>query len=174
VFRFQYEYEFEDFLILNRVGAKAYRRRSTLLVNMFCLLMGGGHLLAAGVLTCLKGKEAFPTTPFNLISSVLLCALPFLRYHIAAWKSLRMQMKDTGELTVVLDEDGLREHSLKGEGFHPWQSFIAVYRSRGSYLLFADKKHASILPRRVITEETIAPLERFLTEKIGTEIKEIH
>jgi len=75
---------------------------------------------------------------------------------------------------VALEEDGLREHSLKGEGFYPWRAFIDVCRSRGSYLLFLDKKHAVILPQRIISEETILPLERFLTEKFGKEIKEIH
>lgn len=174
LFQFQFVYEFEDLLILNRVVAKAYRRWLTRITNILWPLIGVSDLLAAGFLIYLQGKDAFPVALIALVIGAFLCASPFFRYHLAAWQSRRMLVKDTGELTVVLDEDGLREHSLKGEGFYPWESFINVYRSRGSYLLFLDKKHALILPGRVIPEETVAPLERFLAEKFGTEIKEIH
>ena len=174
MFQFQCAYECEDLVSLNRVVSKAYRRWLTRITNILWLLIGGSDLLAAGFLIHLQGKSAFPVALIALVIGALLCASPFLRHRLAAWQSRRMLLKDTGELTVVLDEEGLREHSLKGEGFYPWKGFIDVYRSRGSYLLFLDKKHALILPRRVIPEETVAPLERFLAEKFGTEIKEIH
>ena len=84
-----------------------------------------------------------------------------------------MQIRDLGEVTVTLDDAGVRERSRKGESFYPYSSFISCFHSRGRYFLFVDKKHAVILPEQAIAVGDPAALGAKLSEKFGGAIPEV-
>ena len=169
-FQFKLTYAFEDLLVLNRVVRKTYRRRPARLIRGFCFLLGALCVPAGGVLLYL-GETAMGL--LGLLVSLVLLAQSVWYDRINAWTTRRLLLKDTGEITVTLEEDGIRERSLKGEGFYPYEAVIGGFACRGRYLLFLDKKHGAILPERAITEGDPAALGVWPAEKLGKEITEV-
>lgn len=163
-------YTIQDLLILCRVTSKRYQRARTLL-HRTVYVLAGLVLLATGVLLLLD--TIFQEGDSLLLGTVLLAAgllylgLGIFYHRITAWRSHRMQLKDMGEITVTLDDAGVREQGRKGEGFYPYASFIGCFHSRGRYLLFLDKKHAVILPESAVTVGDPAALGAKLAEKFG-------
>lgn len=104
---------------------------------------------------------------------LLYLCFPLFYHRLNARRSRRLQMKDTGEITVTLDDTGVREQSKKGESFWPYSSFIACVHSQDRYLLFIDKVHAIILWEEALTVGAPAALGEKLAEKFGGTIREL-
>lgn len=169
-FQFKLTYAFEDLLVLNRVVRKTYRRWPARISR------GVGFFLCAlcvplGIFLLYLGELL--TGFLDLLLGLVILALTIWYDRINAWASRRLLLKDTGEITVTLDEDGLLEQSLKGEAFYPYGAFIGGFHCRGRYLLFLDKKHGVILPEYAVTAGDPAALGVWLTEKLGKEIIEV-
>ena len=169
-------YTIQDLLVLNRVTSKCYRRTRTLL-HRAVYLLAGLVLLATGMLLLL---DAILLEGDSLLLGVVLLAAGLLYlglgifYHrLSAWRSSRMLLKNPGEITVTLDDAGVREQGQKGEGFYPYSSFIGCFHSRGRYLLFLDKKHAVILPEQAVAVGDPATLGAKLAEKFGGVVAEV-
>lgn len=169
-------YTIQDLLVLNRVTSKCYRRTRTLL-HRAVYFLAGLVLLATGMLLLL---DAILLEGDSLLLGIVLLAAGLLYlglgifYHrLTAWRSHRMQLRDMGEITVTLDDAGVREQGRKGEGFYPYSSFIGCFHSRGRYLLFLDKKHAVILPEPAVTVGDPAALGARLAEKFGGALPEV-
>lgn len=174
MFRFQFEYNFEDLLILNRVVAKIAKpgqriAKGLLLTVLFC---AGLFTALSGVLLLWMDHDTAGGILF-LVIGLLYLALVLFRQRLNALYSKRLLLKGTGELTVVLDGDGVSEHSAKGEAQYPWAAFVGGYLCKERYLLFLDKRHAIILPKRALVMGDFTELNGFLAEKLGKEIREI-
>ena len=153
--------------ILSQVSGQVYRRKKVLLTRLGIGALGCGYLFL-GVMT-LRNRSWAPA------AIVLLAAVFFLvialRYHqIAAWRASRMALKGMEEMTIDLEEDGLRGRSDKGEGFYPYDAFIGAFYCENRYLLFADERHAVLLPERAITKGDLGELGPWLSGKLGKEI----
>lgn len=171
VYRFQFAYDFQDLLTLNRVASRCYRRWRTLIFRAVAILVGTLNLLLTGLLLWADGFSGMML--LNLLFGICLPALGVFYHRFNAWNSKRMLVKGTGELTVTLEEEGVREQSVKGEGFYRWDAFIGAYHDRERYLLFLDKKHAAILPERALIQGDKMLLKAYLEEKLQKEVKEI-
>ena len=164
-------YTIQDLVILCRVTAKRYRWARTLLFRGIALILG---LIMLGMGALILAAEGSTVLGIALILlSLLYLTLSIFYYRLTAWRSSRMQIKDVGEITVTLDDAGVREQSRKGEGFYPYSSFISCFHSRERYLLFLDKKHAVILPEQAITVGDPAALGAKLAEKFGAAAPEV-
>lgn len=172
MYQFQFEYNFKDLLTLNRVYTKARGCWSARILRTLEIVIGALNLLA--VVMFWNAIDAFPRLLVNLIFGLLLVGIGVFRTRLNAWSSKRMLVKDTGVLTVTLDEDGVREHNKKGEGIYRWDALVDGYHSRERYLLFVDKKHAIVLPERALTQGDSTQLKSFIEARLGQEIKEIH
>ena len=152
-------YEFKDLLVLCRVTAKRYRRGRPA-GHRTIYVLAGLVLLATGALLLLA-------------AGLLYLGLGIFYHRLTAWRSHQMQLKDVGEVTVTLDDAGVREQGRKGEGFYPYASFIGCSHSRGRDFLFLDKKHAVILPEAAMAVGDPAALGARLAEKFGGPIPEV-
>lgn len=170
MYRFQFEYDFGDMLTLNRVAAKV-NRRVIVTILYIVLFLCGAFVALTGVLMLLAG-DMVRGILFLVIGAAYM-ALILFRRRIDAWRSKRMLLKGTGELTVTLDGEGVYERSAKGEAYYPWRVFLNGCHSGGRYLLFIDKRHAAILPERALVEGDPAALKAFLEDRLQMEIKEI-
>lgn len=178
MYQFQFEYDFQDLLTLNRVYEKVYRRWIGPL-RIFNIVIGVILWLeAVAVMSFLSALEWGGTT--YLVTAVVFMLLGTLfltgwywRPRLNAWSSKRLLVKNSGELTVSLEEDGVRDSCKKGESFHPWDAFISSFHSRGRYLLFIDKRHAIILPERAMIQGDSTVLRAFLEAKLQKKVKEI-
>ena len=173
MYQFQFEYDFQDLLILNRVHIKtrAGRKVAAILLRFVLLLMGVPMVVTSAWALSL-GQCELSLIVF-LLMGLLYIVFAIFYYQFCAWYSKRLQMKGTGELTVTVDEDSVREHSLKGDNTFPWNAFASGYHSRERYFLFIDPRHAVILPERALTQGDSAALKSFLEEKLHKEVKEI-
>lgn len=174
VFRFQFEYNFEDLLALNRVAAKIAKPYKKIIIGLFFTIAfcAGLFFTLGGVLLLRRDHDIAKVIP-PLVIGVIYLTLVLFRQRLNALYSKRLLLKGTGELTVVLDGDGVSEHSAKGEAQYPWAAFVGGYLCRERYLLFLDKRHAAVLPKRALVEGDFAELNGFLAEKLGKEIREI-
>lgn len=170
MFQFQYEYEFQDLIALNRVDRKVYRRWTSGMIRIFGLIVAGANLLMAGFLLWMDG---FPKGLVNLLFALILLAILFLHDRLNAWSSRRMMLKDTGLMTVTLENNGVRYHNRKEEGLYRWEAFISIFLYQERYFLFLDKKHAVVLPERALLQGDSVALKAFLNEKTGKEIKKL-
>ncbi len=169
-------YTIQDLLVLNRVTSKCYRRTRTLLHRVMYFL-AGAVALTTGMLLLLDAVllegDSLLLGVVLLLAGLLYLGLGIFYHRLTAWRSSRMQIKDVGEITVTLDDAGVREQSKKGEGFYPYSSFIGCFHSRERYLLFLDKKHAVILPEQAVTVGDPAALGAKLAEKFGAAAPEV-
>ena len=164
-------YTIQDLVILCRVTAKRYRRARTLLFRGIVLMMGLAMLGTGVLILAAEGPTVLGAT--LVLLSLLYLGLSVFYHRFTAWRSHRMQLKDVGEVTVTLDDAGVREQGQKGEGFYPYSSFIGCFHSRGRYLLFLDKKHAVILPESAVAVGDPAALGAKLAEKFGGAVAEV-
>lgn len=167
MYQYQFSYTHQDLVALNRAARKVYRRGS-LLFRLIGAVVGVGSLLIGALMV----KEGGLVGGLNVLFGVLLVGSALWYDHLNALLSRRMLMRGTGEYTFNVEAEGLREKSRKGESFYPYESMIGVVRCRGCYLFFLDKRHAAILPERVVPVAERAALEGSLKEKVK-EIKEI-
>lgn len=169
-------YTIQDLLVLNRVTAKCYRRTRTLLRRAVYFLAGLA-LLATGMLLLLDAVllegDSLLLGIVLLAAGLLYLGLGIFYHRLSAWRSRRMLLKDAGEITVTLDDAGVREQGQKGESFYPYRAFIGCVHSQGRYLLFIDNKHAIILPEAAVTVGDPNTLGQKLSEKFGGELREL-
>lgn len=163
-------YTFQDLTVLCRVAAKRYRRAYTALVRGVIFLLGLAMLGMGALFLALDVPGVWGVV--LVLLGLLYLGLSVFYYRFTAWRSGRMQLKDAGEITVTLDDAGVRESGKKGESFYPYASFIGCFHSQGRYLLFLDKKHAVILPEAAIAVGDPASLGAKLAEKFGGPIRE--
>ena len=168
-------YTYQDLLALCRVAAKRYRRGRTIAVRSLLLVLGLAMIELGGLLVLgeLLSGGGFPLQgALVVLLGLVYLGLSVFYHRFTAWRSSRMQIKDLGEVTVTLDDAGVRERGRKGESFHPYSSFISCFHSRERYFLFVDKKHAVILPEQAIAMGDPAALGAKLAEKFGGRIPE--
>ncbi len=164
-------YTFQDLMALNRAMARLYRRGRTAASRTVRFFMG--LLMLAMSSLVLVGGISIPLGIMLVVLGVVYLCLAVFHYRLSAWHSSRLQLKDAGELTVTLDDTGVREHGRKGEGFYPYASFIGCAHSRERYFLFLDKRHAVILPEAAIAVGDPAALGAKLAEKFDGSIQEV-
>lgn len=162
-------YTIQDLLILSRVTAKCYRRVRTL-ISRVVLFFLGLVMLGMGLLV-LIGAGPLTLEILLLAGGLLYIGLSIFYHRLVAWKSRRMLIKNTGEITVTLDDAGVRECSEKVEGFYPYQAFIGCVYSPGWYFLFLDKKHAVILPEGAMIAGDPEHFRDFIQEKTGKPVE---
>ncbi len=173
MYQFQFEYDFQDLLVLNRVYTKASdgRRAASILARVF-LILSGVFIVAITALVMILAECTLRMALYFLFG-LLELALAIFYYHYNAWISKHLQIKNAGVWTITVDEDGVREHSAKGDNIFPWNVLEGGYHSRGRYFLFIDKKHAVILREQALTQGDPATLRAFLEEKLQKKVKEI-
>lgn len=169
-------YTIQDLVVLCRITAKRYRRGRTA-VHRTIYVLAGLVLLATGALLLLEATlqkgDSLLLGAVLLAAGLLYLGLGIFYHRLTAWRSHQIQLKDVGEVTVTLDDAGVREQSKKGEGFYPYASFIDCFHSPGRYFLFLDKKHAVILPEAAMAVGDPAAFGPKLAEKFGGTVLEV-
>lgn len=102
-----------------------------------------------------RGK---PTRPMSRLHEIALTACCSLAFY---FKKRAMPV-----CKFVIDQDGIRRSSAKGDLFVPWAKVGAVHRYSQGYLL-AGGKGLIPLPRRCFSDEDVNTLEALLTRRGG-------
>ena len=170
-YSFEYRYEKQDFIDLNRVFVRAKRpfvywmNRVTKVVG-FCV---GLFALATAVLLLALGGGFDMTVGIMLVLGGYLVTQPFFKWSDKLSGSISRQITMHAESVVHIDfEDAvIRDHVEGIETTYPYTAIIDLMRFEDRYFLYVDKNKAIILPRRGIVDGDFEAIGPWLEEKIG-------
>lgn len=138
-------YTIQDLVVLCRITAKRYRRGRTLLFRGIVLVLGLVMLGMGALILAAEGSTVLGTA--LILLSLLYLALSVFYYRLTAWRSSRMQIKDVGEITVTLDDAGVREQSKKARAFTPTPALSAASTAGSGTSSSWTKSTPSFCPR---------------------------
>lgn len=171
MYRFQPKYELEDFLILNHVADEKNGRGGKILLILSPVFFVDVAALIGLYFSKASIADNWRYLCFLTVAGIILSAYLFPRG--LARESQKRGMQNLGEVTIVLDENGIRESCGKGDTQRKWSAVVVGYYCRGRYFLFVDNCYALILPERALVEGDPAGLRVFLEDRLQMEIKEI-
>lgn len=150
MYQFQFEYDFEDFVVFNRVYGETSGKKIKRSLTAFVVLAADLIVIVAH---CIARSFGFYLWLMLVIATTLGVVMSNAQFpSVSARLTAKMQVDSIGELTMILDTGGVREQSAKCNSQYPWESIVAAYHSRGRYFLFLDPKHTIILPERALVE----------------------
>ena len=170
-YQFRYTYTLEDLTVLARVAMAAYRKWRVRIYRIIVAVLSAVYLFAG--IAILRSGRRKGAGIVAVAVGVFLGAIALFYYQFTAHRSRRLLVEQAGEITVTLEEGGVRGVHQKGEEFHPYSAVIGIFRSKGRFFLFIDKKHAIILPEEKLTAGDPALLNFWLRQKLGQEIREL-
>ena len=170
-YSFEYRYEKQDFIDLNRVFVRAKRpfvywlNRVTKVVG-FCV---GLFALATAVLLLALGGGFDMTVGIMLVLGGYLVTQPFFKWSDKLSGRISRQITMHAESVVHIDfaEDAIRDRVADIETTYPYTAIIDLMRFADRYFLYVDKNKAIILPRRGIVEGDFEAIGPWLEEKTG-------
>ncbi len=167
MFEVKTQYKFQDFLILNKLATKTYRRWRSLIIRMF-LVAVGVSFITAGVLFLLLEGFVFGGVLCLFVGLLLLLRSIFVNY-LNAMQSNRQQIKGVTDIRFVFEEDSFFNECAIEKAIHSYEALHSIFRYRERYFLFVDKNHAYILPFSSFVSGEPEKFEGFLSEKCGRE-----
>ncbi len=166
MFQFKLSYGKEDFLALNRAMGRTLQRGRRRLRRVIYLLFGVVFLFFGALFLT---AQIYVSGAVISLGGTYFLVLAVFYDRVSAWRSRRLQIEGVEELTIDLEEEGVRARSPKGEEFTRYSSFIGLLYLDGRYFLPLDKLHALILPEAALTKGDAAALRSWLERKLGRE-----
>lgn len=175
-FYFPKGYETRDLILLNKTAARAFHRWWNLLSRVLLCGLGAVTLLG-GILTLTAAggtHEMLSASLFPMILGAAWLVLGLENFRLSAWLSRRLQIRNAGGVTVTLDDGGVTEATQnKGSTRYEYSAFTAVFRRGTTYVLFLDRKHALLLPERVLTRGDPNALGSFLHDRLQMPVRTV-
>ncbi|MEA4912595.1 MAG: YcxB family protein [Oscillospiraceae bacterium] len=160
-------YEYQDYLALNRVFAKTYRRWSARFVRLFLFI--AGSIFSAISLLFLVGDGFVWDWLYILLMGVIFLLLSVFYHYANALQSKRLTVRNMGEIRYIFREDCFFIDCKKGKSMIPYAALESILRYKDRYFLCNDRRHAYVLPRCSFVCGDTAEFEAFLSEKTGRE-----
>ena len=167
MFKITTQYTFSDFLMLNRLSSKTYRKWRTVLFRLFTGLLGTAFTFIGILMMATEGFSA--TWLFVLITGVWMLLMAVFINQVQAYRTGRMKLAGISEITYHFDEDSIRVVTAKQTSLTPYSSLHSIFRYRERYFLYLDRQHAFIVPFACFADGERECFERFLCEKAGRE-----
>lgn len=84
------------------------------------------------------------------------------------WPLLGFGLLSSAEPVVLTVTPAALKAGVGGEIHRsPWSGFASVAETPDSFVLYADKKHFMVVPKRAFAPAQLAPLKAFLRERFG-------
>lgn len=164
MFEFVTTYTYRDFLYLNRLTARRYRRWYTLFYRLFTGIFGAAFTVIGSLLL----SEGFSASSlFILVVGVLLILLTVFYDQISALRSRRMTIQNLGQITFTFSDEQFSYVCSKQSAQHTYSSILSFFRYHERYFLFLDALHAYVLPYSGFTAGNRDEFEAFLARKTG-------
>lgn len=171
MYQFEIEYTLEDYEAFSRLAAKTFRKKPMLIRRAVCTFFAVSYLIL-GILFFFLQRWVLGVI-FG--GGGLFFAVMTIRWHpLMARRMKKNSLKDMGTLMVALEENGIRNHHQKGEGFTPYDAITDAFYFWEYYFLALDDRQGMLLPERTLTQGDPAELKAFLGEKLKQEIKDIY
>lgn len=168
-YSFEYRYEKQDFIDLNRVSRKAMmpkgKKLLTRLIRLIAVIVGiFGMFVGVGMFLIGEGDAMMV---FLIFLSLLLLTRPLWSDRLDGNLSKSLTMRAEGLQRIVFEAEGIRDCVDEIETFYPYSALQNILRYKDRYYLFVDKNKAIILPLRGIVEGDFEAIGPWLEEKTG-------
>ena len=145
---------------LSRITANTTLQMQNLLPR--CLFLGGGAAIALlkGVLVWRGELLSYET--FCIVTGVTLMLLGAFGERINAWNAWRLARRQSGEVTLIFEEE---RFCLRREGKtepHPYDSLHAVFQTQDAFAVYLSAKEGYLLRHSDFTEGDPRLLADFL------------
>lgn len=172
-YSFEYRYEKQDFIDLNRVSRKAMmpkgKKLLTRLIRLIAVIVGiFGMFVGVGMFLIGEGDVMMV---FLIFLSLLLLTRPLWSDRLDGNLSKSLTMRAEGLQRIVFEAEGIRDSVDEIETFYPYSALQSILRYKDRYYLFVDKNKAIILPRRGILEGDFEAIGPWLEEKTGKPVQ---
>lgn len=174
MFEVETQYTFQDYLALNRLSAKTYRRGRTILFRLLTGVTGLFFLLIALLMLLTDAEGTVLTWLFVGFVGLWLMLTAILINHIQAMQTRRMVMDGVRETRFRFEEDAFYVVTAKQTSVNPYSSLHSLFCYQGRYFLCMDKRHAFILPCNGLASGEREAFEAFLSQKSGREWNVLH
>lgn len=171
MYQFEIEYSLKDYEAFSRLAAKTVRKKPILIRRIVSAVFTACYFFLAVLWFLLH----------NWVAGVIFAGLGiFFSVYDIRWHSLTAQrmkknaLKDTGIITIMLEENGVRMCHQKGNSFTPYDAITEAFHFWEYYVFTIDGRQGILCPERALTQGDPAMLKAFLEEKLHQEIKEIH
>ena len=164
-------YSFQDLLALNQLAGKTTRKWKNRIVRILLLVVGLLSLVMSALLASI-GAFDMGDAPM-VVLGLLLLMLAVYHNHFNAWLSRRMLLKGGGQVRYLFGEENFRVVTGSGITEHPYGVVEELYRYRGRFFFFFDKRHGYILPEESFIQGTAEAFLPFIQEKCGQACKTV-
>ncbi len=165
MFEITTRYTFSDFLMLNRLSAKTYRKWRTVLFRLFTGLLGTAFTFIGILMLADEGFSA--TWLFVLIVGIWMLVIAVFIHWVQAYRTGQMKLDGINEIEYHFDEDAISVVTAKQTAKTLYSSLHSIFRYRERYFLCVDRQHAFIVPFSCFADGERECFEQFLCEKSG-------
>ena len=161
------EYTKKDVKAYQRFHRKTKRRVFNIVLTVLFVL--AAILLAPVIVIDIRNGNAGDIIARTAVFALLI-ALYFLRDSINAHAMLKRRVKGTEHMEYVFDDECFKVDCSALKEQYGYEAFKELYRVKGIFLMYVDKRHAVILPERCFTLGTPDDFVRFIAGKTGKTI----
>ena len=161
------EYTKADMKIFQRFHRKT-KRRAMHIIQTVLLVLAVILLTPVVVIEIIYGRAGDIIAPAVMLA--LLIALYFLRDTINAAVALKRRVKGTEHMEYVFDDECFKVDCGALKEQYGYSVIQEIFRVKGIFLLYVDKRHAVILPEHCFTLGTPDDFVGFIEEKTGKKV----
>ena len=159
----------EDLVALHSKVGKDTDTKINRIANAVLLIAGIVLLACSAVLFWLGGVSG--TALLSLALGAFAVVWFAFRGRIAARRMQRNSEKYAQDQVITLDDAGIRAESKAAQAAYQYAAVEAIYRWRGSYVLYVDKVHIIPLPFADFVEGSPDDFPAYITEKTGLPVQ---
>ena len=160
----------EDLVALHTKVGKDTDTKIARASNVVLLVVGIVLVADAAVMFCLSGVTG--TFLLSLLVGAAALLLFAFRRRIAARRMQRNSEKYSKDQTIAVDDEGIHIQSVSAKADYRFDAVEAIFRWRGSYVLYVDKIHIIPLPMADFAEGNPDAFPAYMTEKTGLPLQD--
>ena len=160
----------EDLVALHSKVGKDTDTKINRIANAVLLIAGIVLLACSAVLFWIDGVSG--TAVLSLALGAFAVVWFAFRGRIAARRMQRNSEKYAQDQVITLDDAGIRAESKAAQTAYRYDAVEAIYRWRGSYVLYVDKIHIIPLPMADFAEGNPDAFPAYMTEKTGLPLQD--
>ena len=129
MFEFVMQYNHRDFLYLNKLTARTYRKWYNLFYRLFTAVFGA-FFTASGIFL-LSGGGSIVSCIFIMVIGMTLLLVSAFTSRISAWRSKRLSVQNLGQITFTFTDEQISYVCAKESAQLPYSSILSFFRYHG-------------------------------------------
>ena len=162
--------DYENFAILHEKVGKGSVNRINRVSNWVLRVMAVIMPICALILIALERRVTLESGAALVLGLFCVCFWLFGK-KLTARLTQKQNEKLSHDVTVVVDDTGIRIQSAQANSAYRFEAIESIYRWREAWYFYVDAMHAQMLPFRCFTEGDPALFGDYLSEKTGLPVQ---